>query len=189
MILRRGGESQLDFKAAAAWDDVSGQALDASEVTRARAKDMSYIADKEVWRKIPRSAARRNGWKVIPTRWIDINKGSAQDPCYRSRLVAKEFNTGTQEGLFAATPPLEAVRLLLSDVATVRRTRPNEGRVVMVNDVARAFFEAPMRREVCVDLPTEAQVDDTEEMVAILQNASMGLETRPQTSSWKSSSL
>ena len=105
MILRRG-ESQQQFWAAA-WDDVSGQALDANEVARARAKEMSYIADKEVWRKIPRSAAQRNGWKVIPTRWIDINKGSAQDPCYRSRLVAKEFNTGAEEGLFAATPPLE----------------------------------------------------------------------------------
>ena len=134
--LAEGGESQLDFKAAAAWDDVSGQALDADEVVRARAKEMSYIADKEVWRKIPRSAARRNGWKVIPTRWIDINTGSAQDPCYRSRLVAKEFNTGAEEGLFAATPPLEAVRLLLSDVATAREARPNEERVIMVNDVA-----------------------------------------------------
>ena len=63
------GESQLW---ASAWDDVSGQALDADEVARARAKEMSYIADKEVRRKIPRSAAQRNGWKVIPTRWIDI---------------------------------------------------------------------------------------------------------------------
>ena len=164
-----GGESQLDFKATAAWDDVSGQALDADEVVRARAKEMSYIADKEVWRKIPRSAARRNGWKVIPTRWIDINKGSAQDPCYRSRLVAKEFNTGAEEGLFAATPPLEAVRLLLSDVATAREARPNEDRVIMVNDVARAFFEAPMKRYVCVELPPEARAEnDAQDYVGLL---------------------
>ena len=26
----------------------------------------------------------------------------------------------------------------------------------MVNDVARAFFEAPMRRDICVELPAEA---------------------------------
>lgn len=166
MILRRGGESQQQFWA---WDDVSGQALDAEEVTKARAKEMTYISDKQVWRKIPRSAAQRNGWRIIPTRWIDINKGSAQDPCYRSRLVAKEFNTGAQEGLFAATPPLEAVRLLLNDVATARREHPNEDRVVMVNDVARAFFEAPMKRYVCVELPPEARAEhDAEDYVGLL---------------------
>ena len=148
---------------------MSGQALDADEVARGRAKEMSYIADKEVWRKIPRSAAQRNGWRFIPTRWIDINTGSAQDPCYRSRLVAKEFNTGAQEGLFAATPPLEAVRLLLSDVATVRKARPNEDRVIMLNDVARAFFEARMKRYVCVDLPAEARAEsDAEDYVGLL---------------------
>ena len=161
-----GGESQQQFWA---WDDVSGQALDAEEVTKARANEMTYISDKQVWRKIPRSAAQRNGWRIIPTRWIAINKGSAQDPCYRSRLVAKEFNTGAQEGLFAATPPLEAVRLLLSDVATARRERPNEDRVVMVNDVARAFFEAPMKRYVCVELPPQARAEnDAEDYVGLL---------------------
>ena len=166
MILRRGGESQQQFWA---WDDVSGQALDAEEVTKARAKEMTYIADKEVWRKIPRSAAQRNGWRIIPTRWVDINKGSAQDPCYRSRLVAKEFNTGAQEGLFAATPPLEAVRPLLSDAATAWKARPNEDRVIMVNDVARAFFEAPMKRYVCVELPPEARAEsDAEDYVGLL---------------------
>ena len=66
--------------------------------------------------------------------------------------MAKEFNTGAQEGLFAATPPLEAVRLLVSDAATVSNALPGEDSVIMVNDVARAFFEAPMKRLVCVEL-------------------------------------
>ena len=69
-----------------AWDDVSGHSLDANEVKKARAKEMGYIADKAVWRRIPRSVALRNNWKVISTRWIDINKGDAQEPNYRSRL-------------------------------------------------------------------------------------------------------
>ena len=38
-----GGESQLDFSAAA-WDDVTGQALDADEVAKARAKEMTYLS-------------------------------------------------------------------------------------------------------------------------------------------------
>ncbi len=32
--------------------------------------------------------------KVIGTRWIDSNKGGADKPDYRARLVGKEFNNG-----------------------------------------------------------------------------------------------
>ena len=32
-----------------------------------------------------------NGWGIIKTRWIDINKGDDLDVVYRSRLVGKEF--------------------------------------------------------------------------------------------------
>jgi len=67
---------------------------------------MQYVRDMRVYSKIPRSQAVRNGWKIIKTRWIDINKGDDVNPKYRSRLVGKEFNTGEMEGLFAGTPPL-----------------------------------------------------------------------------------
>ena len=151
-----------------AWDDTSGEQLDPDEVRRARATEMDYINGRGVWRKVPRSLASRNGWKVIDTRWIDVNKGDHQTPNYRSRLVAKEFNDGAQDGLFAATPPLEALRLLISDAATEGEHKME--RVLMLNDVARAFFEAPMTRTVCVELPSEARVEGEEEdMVGLLQ--------------------
>ena len=41
-----------------------------------------------------------------------------------------------------------------------------EGKVIMVNDVARAFFEAPMRRDLCFELPAEA--DEGEDIVGHL---------------------
>ena len=88
--------------------------------------------------------------------------------------MAKEFNTGAQEGLFAATPPLEAVRLLISDAATVSKARPRGDRVIMVSDVARAFFEAPMKRTVCVELPPEARVDSAGDDVGLLQKSLYG---------------
>ena len=75
-----------------AWDDVSGEELDPAEVRQARAIEMAYVNSRGVWRKVPRTLAARNGWKIIPTRWIDINKGDHISPNYRSRLVAKEFN-------------------------------------------------------------------------------------------------
>ena len=114
---------------------------------------------------MPRAEAHRRGIKIIGTRWIDVNKGDNQSPVYRSRLVAKEFNTGQGGGLeegelFAATPPLEAVRLLLSEAATYGSGEQYCDKVVMVNDVARAFFEAPMRRVVAVELPPEEHGED-----------------------------
>ena len=71
---------------------------------------------------------------------------------FRSRFVAKEFNDGKEWGLFAATPPLEALKLLIGEAATIE---DEHDKVVMINDVSRAFFEAPARREVRIELPEE----------------------------------
>ena len=89
----------------------------------------------------------------MKVRWIDINKGDTDNPIMRSRLVGKEFNDGNGEGLFAGTPPLEALRMLVSDAATGGGVE----KVVMINDVATAFFGASMRRTLCVELPREEE--------------------------------
>ena len=62
--------------------------LDAGKVKEARAKEVGYIRDKQVYDKIPRAQAR-NKWKVVQVRWIDINKADDANPNYRSRLVGK----------------------------------------------------------------------------------------------------
>ena len=72
-----------------------------------------------MWGVVPREEARRNGWKVIKSRWIDINKGDDVASLYRSRLVGKEFADKNADGLFAGTPPLEALRFLVHEAATV----------------------------------------------------------------------
>ena len=137
-----------------AWDDLTGVELDAAEVRKARMTEIGYAVKKNVWTKIPRKVAIARGWKIVKTRWIDINKGDQQSTIYRSRLVGKEFNNGEMDGLFAGTPPLEALRLLISDAATTKKNQ--EKKVVMINDVSRAFFEAPMQRDMCIELPWEA---------------------------------
>ena len=109
--------------------------------------------------KIPRHQAVRNGWKIIKTRWIDINKGDDLNPNYRSRLVGKEFNNEQMDGLFAGTPPLEAFRYLIHEAATIRVTEPMGSKVLMINDVSRAFFEAPATRNICVEIPKEDLTD------------------------------
>ncbi len=116
------------------------------------------------------------GIKIIKTRWIDINKGDLMSPIHRSRFVGKEFNEGKDDTLFAATPPLEALRLLVSEAATWSR-RGNKGRkAIMINDVARAFFEAKATRDICVELPEEdiTEKEKSRDMVAILEKSLYG---------------
>ena len=125
-----------------AWDDLTGLSLDPKGVLSARRQELDYIAQKEVWEVVPREEARRNGWKIIKSRWIDINKGDDIAALYRSRLVGKEFADKKIDGLFAGTPPLEALRFLVHEAATVEGEEEEQEKVIMVNDVARAFFEA-----------------------------------------------
>ena len=43
-----------DVSSALAWDDLTGMRLDAGKVIEARAKEVLYVRDKEVYVKIPR---------------------------------------------------------------------------------------------------------------------------------------
>ena len=71
-------------------------------------------------------------------RWIDHNKGDDLHERYRSRLVAQQYNSGPMEdNIFAATPPLEALRMVISNATTGKR-----GKVIMIADVSRAYMYA-----------------------------------------------
>ena len=126
-----------------AWDDVTGQELSPSEVRKARMTEARYVEKKRVWRKITRREALRRAIKIIGTRWIDVNRGDKDHPDLRSRLVGQEFWDGKDESLFASTPPLEALRYLISDAATINDISDVHSKVVMVNDVSRASSKHP----------------------------------------------
>merc|ERR1712086_771926 len=122
-----------------AWDDLTGLSLDPKGVLTARRQELDYIAQKKVWEVVPREEARRNGWKIIKSRWIDINKGDDIAALYRSRLVGEEFADKEVDGLFAGTPPLEALRCLKHEAATVEDSGSGgvgsqEENVFMIND-------------------------------------------------------
>ena len=63
--------------------------------------------------------------------------------------------------------------MLISDAATVEEDS-QEDKVIMINDVARAFFEAPVSREMCVELPAEAKTEGEGDMVALLKKSLYG---------------
>ena len=88
----------------------------------------------------------RTGKAPIGTRWVDVNKGDRVHPEYRSRLVAQEINTGRREDLFAATPPLEAKKMLFSLAVTesigYKKGKREQGMKIDFIDVRRAYFHA-----------------------------------------------
>jgi hypothetical protein len=137
------------------WDDVSGQALQPDLVKHARWKELQEFNKHEVYVKVNiKECWDTTGKPPIGTKWIDINKGDADNPDYRSRLVAQEIKTDKREYLFAATPPLEALRMLLSAVMT---QEVNKGAKLKLDfiDVKRAYFHALAKRDVYVKLPQE----------------------------------
>ena len=95
---------------------------------------------------------------MIGVRWIDINKGDGENPDYRSRLAAKDFKREDRPDLFVATPPLEALKMRLSIVAS------NPGMHIMRNHVKITYFHAPVRRPVYVELPKEDRLDGEEDL-------------------------
>ena len=53
------------------------------------------------------------------------NEGDSQNPKVRGRHVATEVNHSDETACFAATPPLEAIRLLLSKCSQRAKQTPS----------------------------------------------------------------
>ena len=87
--LTENKNKKVDIASVIALDHMTGMKLEAGKVKEARGKEIQYVRDIHVYDKIPRSMATAKGWKIIKTRWIDINKGDDSNPIYRSRLVGK----------------------------------------------------------------------------------------------------
>ena len=166
-------------KLMAAWDDVTGEELDPEEVEKARAEEVQFYKSRKVYTKVPKSQCwKRTGKAPIPVRWIDHNKGDKTRPNYRSRLVAKDIKKDARPDLYAATPPLEALKTILALAA-----KGKKGTGIMVNDVKRAYFYAPATREIYVELCEEDREPGDEEMCGILNYSMYG--TRDAAQNWQ----
>ena len=130
-------------------DDLTGQVLDGKLVMEARREELDYFGMKGVWvkRKID-EAMQRTGKRPITVRWVDVNKGDDECPEYRSRLVAREIRRKGEAPIFAPTPPLEGLRLIISLAASdiagqpahVRDPRSPMRTQVSFVDLRRAYF-------------------------------------------------
>ena len=162
------------------FDDVTGKELNKGMAIAARKLEMKFFRDMKVYEKVPREHAKRDGCKVISTRWLDIDKGDAKAPNYRSRLVGREIKTDSRLDLFAATPPLESLRLICSICASHQHGR-NPYRIMAV-DVKRAYFYAKTQRPVYIEIPIEDFEDGDEARVARLNLSLYG--TRDAAQNW-----
>ena len=108
--------------------------------------------------------------------------------------MGKEFNDGPLNGLFAATPPLAVLRSLISEAATTdaeeeeveeEDEEEEEEKIIAIDDASRAFFEAPIRRDVCVELPEET-LTEAEKNLDLVGHLQMSLHgTRDAVMNWQ----
>ena len=106
----------------------------------------------QVWDEVPvAECLERTGKKPLGSRWVDVNKGDKLHPDVRIRLVAQEIAFRRNDDSYAATPPLEALRMLLSIAAS------SQGYKILVMDARKAHLHATVDRLIYVNLPPEAR--------------------------------
>ena len=86
-------------------DDISGQFLDLELCRIARKKELGHFRSRGAWSK--------TGRPPITVRWVEVKKGNDDNLNYRSRLVAMEINMAGEDGIFAPSPPLELLWMVL----------------------------------------------------------------------------
>ena len=101
-------------------------------------------------------AVKEQGLTPIGTRWVFTNKGDTGHPFIRARLVAQATKRTTNMDLtdtsmtFAATPPVDRFRFLLSRAMTGEKKRVEL--VMAFFDISRAHFHSPVRRKVAIKM-------------------------------------
>ena len=166
-------------------DDLTGQSLDLALCRVARKKEMDFVREKGLWvKRTVRECWERTGAPPVTVRWVETNKGDDVEPNIRSRLVARQIRPAGQEAVFAPTPPLEALRTVLSLAATDLPGRPKKCRdphsemrcQISFVDISRAYFNAPTNPDepTYVQLPREDE-DFGKELCGLLLRRMYGI--------------
>lgn len=145
------------------YDDISGEYFDKKRAIDARELEIDFFRRMKVYSKVPREEAKSIKAKVITTRWLDVNKGDKDNLDYRSRLVGREMKRDQRPDLFAATQPLDSLKMIVSICAS-NQARENPYRI-MTSDIKRAYFFAKARRFISIEIPIEDREDSDEHMV------------------------
>jgi hypothetical protein len=160
------------------WDDLKGEVLDPGLARKARQEEMEVFRMRDVYEIVPRSSVPK-GKRVIGVRWVETNKGTADQPKVRSRLVAQEFARGkTPEDMYAPTPSLMATRWLVSEAASQGVRGPGSVRL-MALDFKRAFLYGQVERELYIEIPAEDERTKGRDVVGRLKRSMYGTQDAP----------
>ena len=138
-----------------AWDDVNSKQLELKDVRIGREEEVKYMMARGIWKEVDVDEAwAKTGKGPVSVRWVDTDKGTEGKPNVRCRLVARDFKSKDnrdREDLFAATPPLELLKALLS-----RAVSGHKCRKVLFIDVKKAHLNPKCEQDVFIELPVEA---------------------------------
>ena len=107
-------------------DESTHDTLPTEHIRNAVYDELDYFC-KNVWVGVSADVARADPHgKLINCKFVNCNKHDAESPGVRARLVAQEVSHHGDESFYAATPPLEAKRMLLSQLATEHGETAND---------------------------------------------------------------
>ena len=171
------------------YDSNTGAELDLAKVAAARREELDWVQKQCIYKKVPAEQARAAGKVPITMKWVDRNKGDLDRPNYRSRIVCREIKRSKnadyipEHASFSAMPPLEALKMLLSLMVTLRTSKRNRKPLKLrLLDISRAHFYGHAQREIFVTLP---EGDQEEGMVGLLLKSMYG--TRDAAHIWQQS--
>ena len=134
----------------------------------------------EVYEKVnEKEAVAKYGITPVDTKWIDTDKAFEGEPMQiRSRMCAREFKSDDRPDMNAGTPPLEALKAIISIAANNKDTFS-----IMHIDVSRAYFHAKAQRPVLIRLPVEDRMGADAGKVGLMKKSMYG--TRDAASNWE----
>ena len=143
------------------YDNISGQRLDPALVAKGRQSEMKFMSDLGVWSyDTVQNCLETTGRQPLTVGWVDVNKGDSDNPDVRGRLSVQEtkwqttINADDVAATFAATPPYEALRFLLSCWMTPQTAEQGEYVAVFI-DISRAHPHAGIRQDLWIRLSLE----------------------------------
>ena len=122
------------------------------QCAKLRELELKYLRDLGVYEKVvKKEAVAKYGITPADTKRVDTDKAIEEEPMQiSSRMCAREFKSNDRPDPYAGTPPLEALKAIISIAANRKETFS-----IMHIDVSRAHFHAKAQRPVLIRLPVE----------------------------------
>ena len=162
-------------------DSISGKELSPELIKNGRKEEMEEVRKHDLYTKVPINECwDETGCEPIGTKWAGVNKVDENKPEFRCRFVAQEINWNGISEWFAATPSLEALKLIISLSMCTGFVKGHGENKTEYIDVRRAYFHAPAVRTVYIKFPKE---DEEEGLCGRLNMSMYG--TRDAAQNWE----